>query len=294
MTPPQIALCATGGACQRFWEANSLAAYGLIAPHFVDFKAEDGTVLHGLLLEPPGFSAAAPHSVPVLLNPYGGPGGQTVRNAWGGPNFLFHQILARKGIALLQVDNRGMGARGQKFAAALRRNFGEVELKDQLTALDQALAAHPALDPKRLGWWGWSYGGYMTLYAMTHSDRFVAGVAVAPLGEWQDYDTIYTERYMGLPKDNVEGYRRGSPVTSAANLHGRVLIVHGTSDDNVHMQNTMQIAQALIAANKQFELMLYPRKTHGIAGAAPRTHLFTRIQRHFEHNLLDAPRAESH
>jgi dipeptidyl-peptidase-4 len=260
----------------------------------VDFKADDGTVLHGLLLEPPGFSAAAPHSVPVLLNPYGGPGGQTVRNAWGGPNFLFHQILARKGIALLQVDNRGMGARGQKFAAALRRNFGEVELKDQLTALDQALAAHPALDPKRLGWWGWSYGGYMTLYAMTHSDRFVAGVAVAPLGEWQDYDTIYTERYMGLPKDNVEGYRRGSPVTSAANLHGRVLIVHGTSDDNVHMQNTMQIAQALIAANKQFELMLYPRKTHGIAGAAPRTHLFTRIQRHFEHNLLDAPRAESH
>ena len=134
----------------------------------------------------------------------------------------------------------------------------------------------------------------MTLYAMTHSDRFVAGVSVAPVTDWHNYDTIYTERYMGLPKDNAEGYRRGSPVNNAKDLHGRVLIVHGTSDDNVHMQNTLQMVQALINANRQFELMLYPRKTHGIAGAAPRTHLFTRIQEHFEHNLLGAPPAASH
>lgn len=294
MIPPLISLCATGGKCQKFWESRSLAAYNLIEPKFVDFKADDGTVLHGLLLAPPGFSAAATHSIPLLLNPYGGPGGQTVRNVWGGTTFLFHQILAREGIALLQVDNRGMGARGQKFTAALRHNFGEVELKDQLTALDQALATNAALDPKRLGWWGWSYGGYMTLYSLTHSVRFLAGVAVAPVTDWHDYDSIYTERYMGLPKENAEGYKRSSPVNSAANLRGRVLIVHGTSDDNVHMQNTLQMVQALIAAGKPFDLQLYPRKTHGIAGATPRTHLFTRIQRHFEQNLLNTTPVESH
>ncbi|MGH9492939.1 MAG: S9 family peptidase [Terriglobales bacterium] len=294
MTPPQISFCATGGACQKLWEARSLADYNLIQPRLVDFRAEDGTVLHGLVLAPPGFSAAPAHSVPVLLNPYGGPIGQTVRNAWGGTTFLFHQILARQGIAILQVDNRGMGARGLKFTAALRRNFGEVELKDQLAALDQALAANPALDSKRIGFWGWSYGGYMTLYALTHSERFAAGVAVAPVTDWQDYDSIYTERYMGLPKENADGYRRSSPVNSAANLHGRLLIVHGTSDDNVHMQNTMQMVQALIAAAKPFDLALYPRKTHGIAGAVARTHLFRRIQRQFEQNLQNSPSAESH
>ena len=300
MTPPQVSLCSTSAACQKFWESRSLAAYNLLTPKFVDFKTDDGTVLHGLLLPPkgtecpPGVYDCLTIKAPLLLNPYGGPGGQTVRNVWSGATFLFHQILAREGIALLQVDNRGMGGRGQKFTAALRHNFGEVELKDQLTALDQVLAAYPALDPQRVGFWGWSYGGYMTLYALTHSDRFTAGVAVAPVTDWKDYDTIYTERYMGLPQENAEGYKDSSPVNAASNLHGRVLIVHGTSDDNVHMQNTLQMVQALIAANKQFDLMLYPRKTHGIAGAAPRTHLFTRIQQHFEQNLVNAPRAASH
>jgi len=307
MTPPQISLCATGGACQKFWEARSLAAYDLVPPEFVDFLAEDGTVLHGLLLMPPpevstisiSFNAGSAlrgntHTTPLLLNPYGGPGGQTVRNAWGGATFLFHQILAKEGIAILQVDNRGMGARGQEFTAALRRNFGEVELKDQLTALNHLLTMNHVLDPKRIGFWGWSYGGYMTLYSMTHSDRFIAGVAVAPVTDWQDYDSIYTERYMGLPKENGEGYKRSSPVNSAANLRGRVLIVHGTSDDNVHMQNTLQMVQALIAAGKPFDLALYPRKTHGIAGTVSRSHLFNRIQKHFEQNLLNPPPAESH
>jgi dipeptidyl-peptidase-4 len=294
LTPPQVSLCAPGGACQTLWESRSLADYNLIPPKFVDFKAEDGTVLHGLLLLPPGPEGAAPHSVPLLLNPYGGPGGQTVRNAWGGTTFLFHQMLARKGIALLQVDNRGMGARGQKFAAALRRNLGEIELKDQLTALDQALAGHRELDPKRVGFWGWSYGGTMTLLALTHSERFLAGVAVAPVTDWRDYDSIYTERYMGLPQENAEGYKRGSPVNFASRLHGRLLLVHGTSDDNVHMQNTLQMAQALITAGKPFDLQLYPRKTHGIAGAVPRTHLFRRIQQQFEQTLLNPPPVEGH
>jgi dipeptidyl-peptidase-4 len=132
-----------------------------------------------------------------------------------------------------------------------------------------------------VGWWGWSYGGYMTLYAMTHSDRIKAGVSVAPVTNWELYDTVYTERYMSTPKENPDGYKNGSPVNAAKNLHGTLLEVHGTSDDNVHMQNSIQMIQAFIDADKQYSLLLYPRKTHGIAGENARTQLFERIEQHF-------------
>jgi len=186
---------------------------------------------------------------------------------------------------VLQVDNRGMANRGKAFAAALRHNLGEVELADQLAAVKQALQQFPQVDSKRLGFWGWSYGGYFTLYTMTHSDLFKAGVAVAPVTDWKLYDSIYTERYMGLPKDNEEGYRKSSPVNFAADLKGDLLEVHGTSDDNVHFQNTVQMVNAFINSGKQFDLMIYPRKTHGIAGKAARTHLFHLIDNHFEEAL---------
>jgi dipeptidyl-peptidase 4 len=142
------------------------------------------------------------------------------------------------------------------------------------------------LDGSRLGWWGWSYGGYMTLDALTHSDRFKAGVAVAPVTQWRDYDSIYTERYEGLVPENEAAYKKSSPVNFAGHLHGRLLEVHGTSDDNVHMQNTMQMINALINAGKQFDLQLYPRKTHSIAGETTRVHLFNRIRNHFRRELL--------
>ncbi|MGH9579975.1 MAG: S9 family peptidase, partial [Terriglobales bacterium] len=285
LEPPRFAACRVGGECRTFWEPRSLAAYALVAPQFVDFKAADGTVLHGALLLPPG-AEKTPAGVPLLLAPYGGPGAQTVRNAWGGPTFLFHQLLARRGIAVLQVDNRGMAARGKTFAAALRRNLGEVELDDQLAALDQALERFPALDRARVAIWGWSYGGYMTLNALTRSERFRAGVAVAPVTDWRNYDSIYTERYMGLPQENAEAYRRSSPLHAAQALHGNLLLVHGTADDNVHLENTMQMADELIKAGKQFELMLYPGKTHGIYGTPARVHLFRLIQQHLESELL--------
>ena len=286
VVPPRLSLCDLNPTCKTFWSSRDLASFNLIKPQFVDFKAEDGTVLRGLILLPLPAQNSSAAKVPVLLNPYGGPHGQTVRDRWGGTTFLFHQLLARDGIAILQVDNRGMGARGQKFAAALRHNFGQVELKDQLTALDQALQQFPQLDRNRLGWWGWSYGGYMTLYSMSHSDRFKAGFAVAPVTDWKDYDTIYTERYMGLPKENAEGYEKAAPINSAKDLHGIVTIAHGTSDDNVHMQNTMQMVNQLIGAGKQYSLLVYPRKTHSIAGSAARIHLFTRIREHFNCELL--------
>jgi len=282
LTPPALRLCKVGGECTPFWQAREVKQFELVAPKFVDFTAADGTTkLHGMLYLPPNTTG----KVPVILNPYGGPGGQVVRDAWVGPNGLFDQILLNRGFAILKVDNRGMSGRGKDFVSASRLKFGEVELADQIAALDQALKDFPQLDSDRVGFWGWSYGGFMTLYGMTHSTRFKAGVSVAPVSDWRLYDSTYTERFMGMPKENAEGYKKSSPVHYASNLSGHLLIVHGTGDDNVHMQNTMTMVNQLIEAKKPFDLQLYPRKTHGIAGSAARTHLFTRILDHFERYL---------
>jgi dipeptidyl-peptidase-4 len=284
MTPPHASACQVGGDCTLVWQARPLDEYGLVQPQFVDFTAEDGTVLHGLLLLPPGAQPGA--KAPLILNPYGGPGAQTVRDAWGGSRYLYHVLMARRGFAVLQVDNRGMGGRSRQFQAQLLRRFGEVELQDQLAALKQALERFPVLDGSRVGIWGWSYGGFLTTYAMTHSGAFRAGVAVAPVTDWRLYDTIYTERYMGLPKENAEGYLNSSPVNAAKELRGRLLMAHGTSDDNVHLQNTVQMANKFIEAGKLFDVQLYPRKTHAIAGTAASVHLYTTMTQHFERYLM--------
>ena len=206
-------------------------------------------------------------------------------NRWG-DGLLFDELLAQHGFAVLHADNRGMGGRGRAFAQAAYHNFGPVQFEDQLTVVDWALARYPQLDPKRQGWWGWSWGGSFTLYALTHSDRFRAGVAVAPVTDWRNYDSIYTERYMSQPAEFAEGYRDFSVVNSAANLKGRLLLAHGTGDDNVHMENTIQFVQKLIEAGIPYDLQLYPRKTHSIAGPDVRTHLFNRILAHFEEYLM--------
>jgi dipeptidyl-peptidase 4 len=271
LTPPRISACAPGGQCQKIWEGRSIADYDLIASKPLEFKADDGTVLYGFLILPRNVDAR--QKVPLVVYVYGGPAGQTVQDAWGGTNALFHQLLANEGFAIFSVDNRGTPNRGKKFSAATRLQSGPIELKDQLAALDQLLAQFPQLDRSRVGIWGWSNGGSMTLYALTHSDRFKAGISVAPVTNWRDYDSIYTERYMGLLKDNVRAYD-DSIVSAAGNLRGSLLLVHGTSDDNVHFQNTIQMTDALIRAGKQFRLMVYPDKTHGIGGAGVRSQLF--------------------
>ena len=276
LMPPRISVCAPAGPCQKIWEGRSVADYDPIAPKMMEFKAEDGTVLYGDLILPHHSGAEqadASQKIPLIVYIYGGPVGQTVQNAWGGTNALFHQILANEGFAIFSVDNRGTPNRGRKFVAATRLQSFGIELKDQLTALDQLYAQFPQLDRARTAIWGWSNGGSMTLYALTHSDRFKAGISVAPVTSWRDYDSIYNERYMGLPKDNASGYD-DSIVSAAGNLRGSLLLVHGTSDDNVHFQNTIQMTDALIKAGKQFRLMVYPNKTHGIAGPGTRTQLF--------------------
>jgi dipeptidyl-peptidase-4 len=280
MTPPVENLCRVDGKCHEFWSTHAYDAYKIHAPEGLQVKASDGSTLYATLLLPEG--KHDPASVPLILNPYGGPGAQNVVNAWGGDGFLFDQVLAEHGFAVLHTDNRGSHARGRDFAQACYHNFGPVQFEDQLAVADAALAKYPELDPKRQGWWGWSWGGTFTLYAMTHSSRFRAGVSVAPVTDWHNYDSIYTERYMSEPADFPQGYKDMSVVNSAANLSGHLLIVHGTGDDNVHMQNTIQFVQQLIVNNKPYDLQLYPRKTHSIAGAEVRPHLFNRILHQFD------------
>ena len=281
LTPPAEQLCAAD-KCSVFWQSKSVESFHLRAPQTLTVRAADGTTLYATLLLPEGATAAA--SVPLILNPYGGPGSQTVTDGWQS-NLFFDTVLAQHGFAVLHADNRGMGNRGRTFQQAAYHDFGPVQLQDQLTVLDAVLAQNPQLDPKRLGWWGWSWGGTFTLYAMSHSDRFRAGVAVAPVTDWKNYDSVYTERYMSQPAEFSSGYRDFSVVNSAANLKGHLLLVHGTGDDNVHMENSIQYVQRLIEAQKPYDLQLYPRKTHSIAGPDVRTHLYNRILAQFEQYL---------
>ena len=282
LDPPVLRLCPSAGKCTVFWQTNALELYHLRAPEQLEVKAGDGTTLYATLLLPEGAAKSAP--VPLILNPYGGPGVQTVSNRWG-DGLLFDELLAQHGFAVLHTDNRGMGSRGRAFAQAAYHNFGPIQLEDQLAVLDAVLAQYPQLDKKRLGWWGWSWGGSFTLYALTHSDRFRAGVTVAPVTDWSNYDSIYTERYMSEPAGFASGYQDFSVVNSAANLKGRLLLAQGTGDDNVHMENSVQFVQKLIEAGIPYDLQIYPRKTHSIAGPDVRQHLYNRILAHFEEYL---------
>jgi len=281
--PPQLSFCQTGGKCSVFWSTRAAERYHLRVPEQLEIKAHDGSTLYATLLLPAQAADAA--SVPLIVNPYGGPGVQLVANRWAGETEFFDALLTQHGFAVLHADNRGSAMRGRDFAQSAWRNFGPVQLEDQLTVVDAALAKYPQLDPKRLGWWGWSWGGTFTLYAMSHSDRFRAGVAVAPVTDWRNYDSIYTERYLSGPTDFPAGYKDFSVVNSAAHLKGHLLLAHGTGDDNVHIENSVQFIQKLIEADIPYDFQVYPRKTHSIAGSDDRTHLFNRILAHFEQYL---------
>ena len=286
-TPPRLSVCMRG-ACQSVWNSADLGQFELSTPKFLEFKADDGAELYGELVLPANFRSQA--KIPLIVNIYGGPAAQLVTNSWiedwAGSDGLFHQLLSQKGFAIFTVDNRGTPNRDRKFMSAVRHQYGGVELKDQLTALDQLLAQYPQLDRDRVGIWGWSNGGSMTLYAMTHADRFKAGVAVAPVTDWRNYDSIYTERNNGLPTDkDTTSYVDLDLPKVAGKLHGSLFLAHGTSDDNVHFQNSIQMIDALIQAGKPFRFMAYPNKTHSISGSADRIHLFHMIEDHFEREL---------
>ena len=285
-TPPQVSLC-HGADCKVFAQSKPLDGITLTPAQQLQLTAADGkTTLYAELALPASQTAA---SVPLIVNPYGGPGAQTVQNGWGSTQGrMWDELLIQHGFAVLHVDNRGMGGRGRDFEQAAYHNFGPVQLADQLASIDEVLAKYPQLDGKRLGWWGWSWGGTFTLNAMSHSDRFRAGVSVAPVTDWRNYDSIYTERYMGLPTENADAYRDQSVANSASNLKGHLLLVHGTGDDNVHFANSIQYIQKLIDADIPYDFQVYPRKTHSIAGPEARTHLYKRILAQFETYLKPA------
>ncbi len=260
--PPSTVLHAVDGkelAVLRPPDAKALAEYEILPTEIVEVKAADGSLLYARLIKPAGFDPARQY--PAVVAIYGGPHAQAVRNAWSG--LSFEQVLAHRGFVVWQLDNRGSAGRGHLWEAAIHRNLGARELEDQKQGLKHLIALG-FVDPKRIGIYGWSYGGYMTLYCMLNApELFRAGVAGAPVTDWRNYDTIYTERYMGLPSENAEGYRRSSPVHKAEALQGELLLVHNLEDDNVLVQNTIQMAAALQRAGKRFSMMLYASKGHG-------------------------------
>jgi dipeptidyl-peptidase-4 len=281
-TPPRIWVASPDGGRRLSVEENrtpEIAQYELGSVEWVEVKAPGGTLLHARLLRPAHFDPK--HRYPVLVHVYGGPHVQTVLNAWGSVSPLDH-LLASRGFLVWSLDNRGSAGRGQAFADPLFHGMGRVELEDQLAGVEH-LKSLPYVDPARLGIWGWSYGGYMTLYALTHAPTvFRAGVAGAPVTDWKFYDTIYTERYMGTPSSNPRGYESSSPLLRAADLKADLLLIHGTADDNVHLANTISFIDALTRAGRPYRLLLYPRQMHGFRARESRVASDTDILRHFE------------
>jgi dipeptidyl-peptidase-4 len=241
-------------------------------PEFMTVPGADGTELNAYIIKPPDFDPNRLY--PLLMFVYGGPGSQTVHDSWGGNNYLWYQMLAQAGYLVASVDNRGTGARGRDFKKQTYQLLGLRESEDQVAAA-RYLGALPYVNADRIGIWGWSYGGYMSLMSLFRGEGvFKAAISVAPVTDWRLYDTIYTERFMRTPQENPEGYRLGAPLTYVDQMQGNLLVVHGTGDDNVHAQNTTQLIEKLEQAGKQFEMRLYPNKTHSIAGGNTRHNLF--------------------
>jgi dipeptidyl-peptidase-4 len=257
-----------------------LDEYELAPSEMVTVKASDGTPLYGKLIKPIGFQPGKQY--PAIVMVYGGPGAQTVRDAWYGMGW--EQALAQRGFVIWALDNRGSTGRGHAFESVLYRRFGATELADQKTGI-QYLIARGFLDPARIGIYGWSYGGYMTLYSLLNApELFRAGIAGAPVTDWHNYDTIYTERYLGLPSENEEGYKASSDVTYADRLKSQLLMVHNIEDDNVLFQNSLQMSDAFEKAGKLFSMVVYTQKSHGVGGPA-RKHLLELTTEFFEKNL---------
>jgi dipeptidyl-peptidase 4 len=250
-------------AVLRAADLKPLDEYDVLPAEIVQVKAPDGTILYARLIKPAGFQARSKY--PAIVDVYGGPGAQTIHDMWYGVGF--EQVLAHRGYVVWQLDNRGSNGRGHAFEEPIYRELGKQEVADQRLGVEH-LIQMGFVDPNRIGITGWSYGGYMTIHSMLLApDVFKVGVAGAPVTDWHNYDTIYTERYMGLPEENKKGYDASSNVDNAALLKGRLLIVHNFEDDNVLFQNTMQVVNALEHANKQYFLQLYPFKSHGVSGA---------------------------
>ncbi len=227
------------------------------------------------MIKPPNFDKNKEY--PLFMFVYGGPGSQQVKNSFGGTNYYWYQMLAQKGYIVACVDNRGTGGKGAEFKKITYKELGKYETIDQINAA-KYFGGLNYIDSNRIGIQGWSYGGYMSSLAITKgADVFSLAIAVAPVTNWRYYDNIYTERFMQTPQENASGYDENSPINHVEKLKGHYLLVHGGADDNVHVQNTMEMISALVKANKQFDLFIYPDKNHGIYGGNTRYHLYKKM-----------------
>ena len=256
---------------------------------FFNVDIGEGITLDGWIIKPPDFDPTKRY--PVLIYVYGEPAGQTVLDRWGSRNYLWHQMLAQHGYIVMSFDNRGTPApKGRAWRKVVYRQIGSLAAKEQAAAA-RVIQRWPYVDPKRIAIWGWSGGGSMTLNQMfRYPDIYQVGMSVAPVSDQHFYDTIYQERYMGLPQDNEEDYRRGSPITHVDGLKGKLLVVHGSGDDNVHYKSTEALVNALIKANKQFTMMEYPNRRHDISqGPNTTRHLYGLLTRFLQENLPAGP-----
>ena len=285
-TPPQTRLHRADGVLQRVVEANpvtALSEYRLAKPEFLQVKTRDGFTMEAMLIRPPDFDASRRY--PVFQHTYAGPHAPQVKNAWGGQTYLFHQLLAQKGVVVWICDNRTASGKGAESAWAGWKRFGELELEDIEDGVAW-LKRQAWVDPGHIGISGWSYGGFMAAYALTHSRSFSMGISGAPVTDWRNYDSIYTERMMLMPQNNTDGYERTAPRLAAADLHGELLLIHGTIDDNVHPQNSLQFAYALQKAGKPFRMMMYPGSRHAVSDPHQLEHLRATMLAFIEETLL--------
>jgi dipeptidyl-peptidase-4 len=260
-----------------------LENYSLSQKEFFYLETEAGISLSAWMIKPTDFDESKQY--PVLMHVYGGPGAQTVENSYDAFNDFWYQTLADQGYIIVSVDNRGTGARGRDFKKVTYKELGKYEVEDQIAAAVY-LGKLPYVDASRIGIWGWSYGGYMSSLCITKgADVFKTAIAVAPVTNWRFYDSVYTERYMQTPQENASGYDENSPITHVKLLKGNYVLVHGSADDNVHVQNTMRLIEAMVQANVQFDLFIYPDKNHGIYGGNTRYHLYEKMTNYVLENL---------
>jgi dipeptidyl-peptidase-4 len=286
--PPQVSVRLPNGEFVAWINENAIDDKHPYAPYraahlpteFGTLKSRDGQSLHYSIMKPAGFSAGKKY--PVFLAVYGGPGVQNLGRRWGG---LFNQYMAQQGYVVFSLDNRGSSRRERKFTDALYRNLGKVEVEDQLTGIEW-LATQPFVDAKRIGVFGWSYGGFMTARLLAQaSDRIAAGAVGAPVTDYALYDTHYTERFMGTPKENAEGYKQSSVFTHLGGLKSPMLLLHGMADDNVLFTNSTKLIGDLTSRGVLFELMTYPGQKHGFATRASRLHRDRTIEAFFAKHL---------
>ena len=287
-TPPQYDLYSIDGKLIKVLEDNSdlknrMKNFNLTTKRFMKVKMPDGEELHMWMMRPTNFDSTKKY--PVYMYAYNGPGSNECNNGWDGVDYFWHNLLTQEGYIVVCADGRGTMGRGRQFKHSTYLQLGKLETEDQINVA-KFLGNLPYVDNNRIGFQGWSYGGYMaSLMISKGADVIKTAIAVAPVTNWKYYDNIYTERFMRKPQDNKSGYEDNSPVNFAQNIKGKFLLIHGAADDNVHMQNSMEMAAALVKHNIPFDYMIYPNKNHGIYGGKTRLHIYTKMLKFVKDNL---------